>query len=337
MPFYLGTSCIEKVAALQGGAAEPSISKIVVKTPPNKLSYITGDTVDTTGMVLSVYIGDSLIIDITDGWTVSPTTIAGSTTELVFSYTLNGITKTTSQAISVSDYSTTLAENSWATIAKFAALGMADQLWNIGDIKPLAMGGNVYTCKIVDFNHYSLGSTDAKYNDSSYNGGKNKTAITFMCMEPHGPVDFDKTNSTRYKDMTIAKTTLPALKETLPADLQANLRTVNYAFTTNGSSTGNSIVTDFCLPAISEIFATNIVSENSYEATRFAYFTNGNYTNSTWFDNTNHYCHTRSNYSTSQMYVYFTSATSATGEMAKTYISLGYTIIDKYIMPIFCI
>lgn len=335
MPFYFGTTCIEKVAALQGGAAEPSLSKIVVKTPPTKLSYITGDTVDTTGMVLSVYIGDSLIIDITDGWTVSPTTIAGSTTELVFSYTLNGITKTTSQAISVSDYSTTLAENSWATIAKFAALGMADQLWNIGDMKPLAMGGNIYTCKIVDFNHYSLDSTDAKYNDSSYNGGKNKTAITFMCMEPHGPIDFRVGNYVNYHLMTIAKTTMPALKQTLPADLQSNLRTVLYRFTTNGSSQSNRIITDFCLPAVSEIFAANISSEYAPEVYRFAYFTNGNKTESTWINDKNHLCHTRSNFNDTQGWVFYTNKTN--GTMARTNIELETTVKNYYIMPIFCI
>ena len=336
MPLYLGNTKIDKfIAKIEGGAAEPSLSKIIVKTPPNKLSYITGDTVDTTGMVLSIYIGDSLIIDITDGWTVSPTTIAGSTTELVFSYTLNGITKTASQAISVSDYSTTLAENSWATIAKFAALGMADQLWNIGDTKPLSMGGNVYTCKIVDFNHYNLYSTDAKYNDSSYNGGKNKTAITFMCMEPHGPVDFQIGSYTTYKYMTIAKTTMPALKQTLPADLQANMRTVAYAYTTNGSSSGNSIITDFCLPAISEIFIANISAESAPEVHQFTYFANGNKTESTWINNSNHFCHTRSNYTDAQGWVFYTNKT--TGAMTRTNIDLETTVKNYYIMPIFCI
>lgn len=131
-------------------------------------------------MVLSVYIGDSLIIDITSGWTVSPMTIVGSTTELVFSYTLNGITKTTSQAISVSDYSTTLAENSWATIAKFAALGQASKIWNVGDLSPVVLLNGVnYQFRIIGFDHDVLASADDKYNDATYNGGKKKAAITF--------------------------------------------------------------------------------------------------------------------------------------------------------------
>lgn len=236
MPFYLGTTCIEKVAALQGGAAEPSLSKIVVKTPPNKLSYITGDTVDTTGMVLSVYIGDSLIIDITDGWAVSPTTIAGSTTELVFSYTLNGITKTASQAISVSDYSTTLAENSWATIAKFAALGQASEIWNVGDLSPVVpLNGVNYQFRIIGFNHDDLASTDDKYNDATYNGGKKKAAITFeqstLLVKADGlayPFYAGSFSGTTgyWPTSTMKKTYIPSFIAAFPEELQNGLRLV---------------------------------------------------------------------------------------------------------------
>lgn len=236
MPFYLGTTCIEKVAALQGGAAEPSLSKIVVKTPPNKLSYIIGDTVDTTGMVLSVYIGDSLIIDITDGWTVSPTTIASSTTELVFSYTLNGITKTVSQAISVSDYSTTLAENSWATIAKFAALGQASEIWNVGDLSPVVpLNGVNYQFRIIGFNHDDLASTDDKYNDATYNGGKKKAAITFeqstLLVKADGSAypfyagSFSGTTG-YWPTSTMKKTYIPTFIAAFPEELQNSLRLV---------------------------------------------------------------------------------------------------------------
>lgn len=253
MPLYLGTTCIEKVAALQGGAAEPSISKIVVKTPPNKLSYITGDTVDTTGMVLSVYIGDSLIIDITSGWTVSPMTIVGSTTELVFSYTLNGITKTTSQAISVSDYSTTLAENSWATIAKFAALGQASKIWNVGDLSPVVpLNGVNYQFRIIGFDHDVLASADDKYNDATYNGGKKKAAITFeqstllvnAAGSTTGYAFYTGTPSgtTGYwAGSTIRRTYIPKFIAAFPETLQNNLRLVKkYQYTSPWGSLGTT-------------------------------------------------------------------------------------------------
>lgn len=209
-----------------------------MKTPPTKLSYITGDTPDTAGMVLSVYIGDSLIIDITDGWTVSPTTIAGSTTELVFSYTLNGITKTASQAISVSDYSTTLAENSWATIAKFAALGQASEIWNIGDLSPVVpLNGINYQFRIIGFDHDDLASTDNKYNDATYNSGKKKAAITFEQSTLLVSTAGSTTGYTFYKGSfsgttgywptsTMKKTHIPTFIAAFPEELQNNLRLV---------------------------------------------------------------------------------------------------------------
>lgn len=189
-------------------------------------------------MVLSVYIGDSLIIDITDGWTVSPTTIAGSTTELVFSYTLNGVTKTTSQAISVSDYSTTLAENSWATIAKMAAAGVASEIWNVGDLSPVVqLNGVDYQFRIIGFDHDDLASTDDKYSDTTYNGGKQKAAITFeqttLLVSAAGSTtgytfyNGSFSGSTGYwPTSTMKKTHIPTFIAAFPEDLQNNLRLV---------------------------------------------------------------------------------------------------------------
>lgn len=87
-----------------------SLESIEVTTAPNKTTYAVGDTFDTTGMVVKATIGGTQAV-ITD-YTCSPTTITSSTTAITISYTWNGVTKTTTQPITVCSW------NSWTANLK---------------------------------------------------------------------------------------------------------------------------------------------------------------------------------------------------------------------------
>lgn len=115
-------------------------------------------------------------------YTVSPDPLVAGTTKVTLTYELDGEIATGEQSVSVMAYNAILALNSWERIAQAAQSGKAQEIWNIGDSKLLNFGTEYYTATIVDFDHYSLAPSDAKYN-TNYNNGSNKAGITFMLTE----------------------------------------------------------------------------------------------------------------------------------------------------------
>ena len=78
-----------------------SLDSISVKTPPTVTSFAAGADIDLTGLVLTATYTDGSTADVTQGYTFSPTVMANDTTSVTISYTENGVTKTTTQAVSL--------------------------------------------------------------------------------------------------------------------------------------------------------------------------------------------------------------------------------------------
>ena len=85
------------------------LSSIAVTTAPTKTTYNEGETFDPTGMVVTATYTDNSAEAVT-GYTCSPDgALTTSDTEITISYTESGVTKTTTQAITVNevvDYAT---------------------------------------------------------------------------------------------------------------------------------------------------------------------------------------------------------------------------------------
>lgn len=80
------------------------LSSISVTTPPTKVTYDAGDILDLTGMVVTAVYDDQTTANVTSSVTTTPANHAalqGGTSSVEISYTENGITKTTTQAITV--------------------------------------------------------------------------------------------------------------------------------------------------------------------------------------------------------------------------------------------
>lgn len=203
MPLYLGNSPIEMISFYETLAAQPgALQAVSVVQEPTKKEYITGDTVDPTGLILNVTIdGNTYQIgpegtgDGTDKYIKVNATMGGAVLD-ASQYTgvtikpwvsLNNehVQSSNGFFISIADGPAAdpiLENNSWETIAQVAAAGKAQEYWNIGDSKVLSesgAGGENLVVKIMGFNHYNLAETDSRYG-TSYNGGSNKSAITFM-------------------------------------------------------------------------------------------------------------------------------------------------------------
>lgn len=83
-----------------------SLVSIAVTTPPDNVNYLVGDTLDLTGLVVTATYDDDSTGNVTSGCTYNPAngaTLAKLNTTINISYTLGEITKTATQAITVSD------------------------------------------------------------------------------------------------------------------------------------------------------------------------------------------------------------------------------------------
>ena len=81
--------------------ATAALSSIAVTTKPTKTSYIVGETLNTSGMVVRATYSDGSTANVT-GYTCSPTQLtAVGTKAITVSYTEDGITKTTSFTVTV--------------------------------------------------------------------------------------------------------------------------------------------------------------------------------------------------------------------------------------------
>lgn len=208
--------------------AKPTLKGISVKTPPAKLEYLAGDTFDPTGMVLTANVG-GVPVDVTTGYTVTPDPLTADTTAVTISYTLDGKTATTAQAVTVKAYDPVFANNTWEKIIEAAASGRASELWQVGSTKPYTIGDETYTARIIGFDHDALDATDARYGDASYNGGKNKAAITLEmveCTSTSYQIHTSNNQNVGWSACALRNNTLPAIKATIQSEIQNAIRTV---------------------------------------------------------------------------------------------------------------
>ena len=211
------------------GGGKAALKGISVKTPPAKLEYLAGDTFDPTGLVLTADVG-GVQINVTTGYTITPETLTADTTYVTISYTADGRTVSTTQAVTMIECDPVLENNTWAKIAEIAAYGKAAQIWSIGDVKQLSIDGTNYPATIVDFGHHDLDSTDTKYGDAEYNSGSNKAGITFWVAGMYKNTKYamygSDTAGITWQTSTVRTSVMPTIKNQLPTELQAVLRTV---------------------------------------------------------------------------------------------------------------
>lgn len=260
------------------GGGKAALKGISVKTPPAKLEYLAGDTFDPTGMVLTANVG-GVPVDVTTGYTVTPDPLTADTTAVTISYTLDGKTATTAQAVTVKAYDPVFANNTWGKIIEAAENGIASQLWAIGDEKPINIdGGYTDSLVIMGFDHYDLSTSDAKYNDSNYNGGKKKAALLLglkNVLETRYRYD---SGEQRWGSSLIRTNLSTDVTAMLPSSLADSLRTVlvKTSYSESNINTTNDTV---IVPSVYELFGTNTTYRSKYadqEGTQYAYYAAGN-------------------------------------------------------------
>lgn len=244
------------------------LSGIKITTPPNRTAYFEREVFDPEGMVVTANYTDGSSKIVT-GYTYSPTSqLSKGTTMITVSYSEGGVTKTTTQSITVTAISSTLNSNSWATIKAVSDAGKGDSYWDVGDTKTITINGTVqgFTFSnlsiavfILGFNHNS--SWDGN-NQIHFQIGKISNKLVGLCDSNYGSyvssgfcMNTSRTNSGGWSNSHMRKTVLgnsgtpsspPAnsLLAALPADLRAVMKSVyKYTDNTGGGSDTASYVT----------------------------------------------------------------------------------------------
>ena len=97
---------ITKTGSISITVQKVELSSIAVTTPPTKTSYLKGDSLNMSGIVVTATMNNKTTKAVTSSVTYTPTngtSLSTSNTSVTISYTEDGITKTTTQAISVID------------------------------------------------------------------------------------------------------------------------------------------------------------------------------------------------------------------------------------------
>lgn len=245
------------------------LSSIAVTTAPTKTAYFTGDAFSTAGMVVTATMADGSTKAVT-GYTYSPTTMAASTTSVTISYAEGGVTKTCTQAVTVTTISTTLNSNTWATIRKVSDAGVGANYWSVGDTKAIAINGAVGN---TTFSNLSINAFILGFNHNSAREGANRIHFKIgkisnvhvaLCDANYGSnvsgsgyfhMNTSNTNSGGWSSSDMRKNILgnsgtptspPAssLLAALPSDLRAVMKAVTkYSDNTGGGSDTASYVT----------------------------------------------------------------------------------------------
>ena len=257
------------------------LDRIAVTTAPSKTAYKYGETFNKAGMVVTARYNDGGSQTVT-GYTYSPTgALSQGNTTITVSYSEGGVTKTTTQAITVTVISNTLNSNSWATVKAVSDAGQGDNYWDVGDTKAITINGKAGNSTfsnltihafIIGFNHNAareggnrihfqigkisnklVGLCDSQYSNSTSTSG----AFT---------MNTSNTNSGGWANCHMRKTVLGSdatptsprantLLAALPADLRAVMKPITkYSDNTGGGNNTASYVTSTTdyLPLLAE-------------------------------------------------------------------------------------
>ena len=247
-----------------------ALTSIAVTTPPSKTTYNYGEKFASAGMVITATYNDGAT-RVVSGWTYSPTgNLNLSNTTITISYAEGGTTKTCTQAITVTEISTTLNSNSWATIRAVSDASKGANYWSTGATKTITINGKVGNTTfsnlsidvfILGFNHNAsreganrihfkigkIGGAHVALVDSNYNNSSSSAANFQM--------NASNTNSGGWSGSSMRKTLLgnngnptspPAnsLLAALPADLRAVMKScTKYTDNTGGGNDNAGYVT----------------------------------------------------------------------------------------------
>ena len=332
-----------------------ALASIAITTPPTKTSYTAGESFDPTGMVVTATYNSGASAPVS-GYTVSPSgALTTSDTSVTISYTEGGVTKTATQAITVSGASwaaytapqsgvtytngiggLTESELSQAALAISDNAGITNattEVWisvinrhiAVGDTISVTMDGNSYSFRVAGFNHYALTSATAY-------GAATATGKAGLALEMTGllPTTYTISSSSAtaasWDGSELCATLNGTIFNALPSALQGVAKQFDALY-----GNGSTVASRMTLASEYELTGANSYASGSNEGAQLAYWNGKTQADLILYDagGTASGYWTRSRASgPSARYAYI----SATGAPSITTYSTG-----RRISPIFCI
>ena len=157
-----------------GDIDNPLVS-IAITTPPTKMAYTSGESLDPTGMVVTATYADTTTAFVPNSdLTFVPTKLKTTDTSVEVSYHHGGRTRSatlTGITVTGRDVDAVLDNNDWDAISSVSHEGA--NYWSVGDVKMITLNG---TACGVTFNNRQLGLYILGFNHNSATEG---TGITF--------------------------------------------------------------------------------------------------------------------------------------------------------------
>ena len=273
-------------AYLMGGGGM-RLRSLEVTQQPDKILYLSGQNADLTGAKIRALFARDAITLTPDNYSYSPSGALAVTDEaIIVTSTIGGVTRAASIPITVLDFNATLNLNGWDMIALASSDGIAKDLWSVGDTKTDTVNGVEYTFKIIAFDADPLDTTDAKYNDASYNGGKKKAGITFQVFTcPSAGKMHNSSADAGWDDCSMRKTLLKNLYNSFPAGLRGVIRTVKkytmhgYYYNKSGKTNAFYTADTLFIPAVKEIHSgsglSQYMTQEGNNVPFYTYYQNG--------------------------------------------------------------
>ena len=240
-----------------GGGGGVKLVSIAITTPPAKTTYVSGETFNPAGMVVTATYSNGATLKAT-GYSFSPdTALTDGTTSVTIEYTEGGVTKTAEQAITVVHR----LESISAVPSQSGTLtyngGSQSPTWNNYSTTQLTIGGTTsgtnagsYTATFTPKSNYRWadGTTTAK--SVSWSIGKAEGSLSIS------PTSMTLDTTTKSKTITVTRSgdgTISAVSSnTAAATVSVSGNTVTVSGKANGSATINISVaagTNYTAPA----------------------------------------------------------------------------------------
>lgn len=255
------------------------IDEIAITTQPIKIQYMTDETLDFSGLVVTGYANNrSLASDITSQCTLSPansSTVSGEEGTYSVSITFGNLSTSFSYTIQNAPVwdSRGMAYNSWDTIAWYIRNGQTSGKMSVGDTKQITTSDNkTITMQLVSINNGN-GSAGQYYPEGT---------ADFISVELIDSLQFSNSDSTSGWSQSSCRTYLNSTRyNTLPSDVKQNIINKTHRYTVGGGNSFTEVSDKLWLPTEWEMYGGNTAEymqtyENANENKHYTIFADNN-------------------------------------------------------------
>jgi hypothetical protein len=154
---------------MNGGGGGIKLTSISITTPPTKTAYKAGESFSTAGMVVTATYSNNATVQAT-GYTYDTSALAAGTTSITITYSEGGVTRTATQAITVTKTALTVPTQSGTLTYSGSA---QSPTWSNYDSTKMTLGGTTsgtnagnysatFTIKDTSLYEWADGTTTAK-------------------------------------------------------------------------------------------------------------------------------------------------------------------------------